>query len=64
MQIICRRTAGGLFCVSALNSKLTIEKLDKIYFCMQCKTVFLFKSDAEDHKEMSGHSDKKTESFK
>ncbi len=34
---------------------LTVEKLDRIYFCAECKTVFLFKLDASDHKKESGH---------
>jgi hypothetical protein len=35
---------------------VTEEKLDRIYFCTECKTVFLFKLDASDHKKISGHS--------
>jgi hypothetical protein len=33
-----------------------VERLDKIYSCMECKAVFLFKSDVLDHQEMFGHS--------
>jgi hypothetical protein len=35
---------------------VTVEKLDRIYFCTECKTVFLFKLDASDHKKTSGHA--------
>jgi hypothetical protein len=45
--------------VSVLNPKLEIEKLDRIYVCAQCRSVLLFKSDVEDHSEMSGHGDVK-----
>ena len=48
----------------ALNSKLEMEKLDRLYLCTECKSVFLFKSDVEDHKEMSGHDDVKVRPFK
>lgn len=34
---------------------VTVEKLDKIYFCAECRTVFLFKADASDHEKSSGH---------
>jgi hypothetical protein len=50
--------------VSVLNPKLAIEKLDRIYFCTVCKSVFLFKSDIEDHREMSGHDDVKAQPFR
>jgi hypothetical protein len=42
-----------------MNSKLEVEKLDRIYVCTRCKSVFLFKSDIMDHREMSGHDDVK-----
>jgi hypothetical protein len=35
---------------------VTVEKLDKIYFCNECRTVFLFKLDAGEHGKMTGHS--------
>ena len=34
---------------------MAVEKLDRIYFCAKCKTVFLFKADAEDHERAEGH---------
>jgi hypothetical protein len=34
-----------------------IERLDKIYLCTECKEVFLFRSDIEDHELMLEHSD-------
>ena len=34
-----------------------VEKLDRVYCCKQCRAVFLFKSDVNDHVEMSGHPD-------
>lgn len=34
---------------------MAVEKLDRIYFCAKCKTVFLFKADAEDHERVEGH---------
>lgn len=37
---------------------VTVEKLDKIYFCIECRMVFLFKSDAAaDYERMSGHKE-------
>jgi hypothetical protein len=38
------------------GSEVTVEKLDKIFFCVECKTVFLFKADASDHEKASGHT--------
>lgn len=35
---------------------MTLEKIDRIYYCADCGTVFLFKSDASEHKDMLGHS--------
>ena len=35
---------------------VTVEKLDRIYFCTECKTVFLFRADAEDHERTTGHT--------
>jgi hypothetical protein len=49
--------------VSALNSKLT-EKLDRMYFCKECKSVFLFRSDVDDHREMSGHDSVSEQPFR
>jgi hypothetical protein len=37
------------------GSGVTVEKL-KIFFCAECKTVFLFKADASDHEKASGHT--------
>jgi hypothetical protein len=34
---------------------VTVEKLDRIYFCNECRTVFLFKTDASDHEKATGH---------
>ena len=50
--------------MSVLNPKVEMEKLDRIYLCTQCKSVFLFKSDVEDHREISGHGDMKMRPFK
>ncbi|HEX7031923.1 MAG TPA: hypothetical protein VF172_02880 [Nitrososphaera sp.] len=33
----------------------TVEKLDRIYFCNECRTVFLFKLDASEHKKTTHH---------
>lgn len=30
-------------------------KLDKVFCCRKCASVFLFESDVEDHAEMCGH---------
>jgi hypothetical protein len=30
-------------------------KLDKVFCCQRCTSVFLFESDVEDHAEMCGH---------
>ena len=40
-----------------------VEKLDRVYCCGQCRAVFLFKSDVDDHKETSGHCDIKEVPF-
>jgi len=50
--------------MSVLNPKLEVEKLDRIYVCIRCRSVFLFKSDVEDHREMSGHGDMKMQTFR
>jgi hypothetical protein len=40
----------------AMRGRVTVEKIDKIYFCIECRMVFLFKSDAAaDYETMSGH---------
>jgi hypothetical protein len=31
------------------------EDLNKIWFCEDCQSSFFFNSDAEDHKEKTGH---------
>ncbi|MEM3095270.1 MAG: hypothetical protein QXX64_06500 [Nitrososphaera sp.] len=49
--------------LSVLNPKLAEERLDRIYVCSQCRSVFLFKSDVEDHREMSGHVEMKVRPF-
>ena len=38
------------------GARVTVEKLDRIYFCAECKAVFLFKLDASDHEKASGHT--------
>jgi hypothetical protein len=38
------------------GSGVTVQKLDRIYFCAECKTVFLFKLDASDNEKASGHT--------
>ncbi len=35
--------------------KVPVEKLDKVYVCMNCGASFLFKSDIEYHSESAGH---------
>ena len=40
----------------ASGAGVTVEKLDRIFFCSECKTVFLFRLDASDHEKMSGHA--------
>jgi len=49
--------------MSALDAKQT-ERLDKIYYCTQCKSVFLFKSDVEDHEKIFGHDEVMVQPFK
>ncbi|HEX2014751.1 MAG TPA: hypothetical protein VLA68_05950 [Nitrososphaera sp.] len=34
----------------------TVEEIDRLYFCAECKMVFLFKSDSIDHERISGHA--------
>ena len=31
------------------------ETLDKMYYCVECEIVFLFKSDVKDHARTTGH---------
>lgn len=35
---------------------VTVEKLDRIYFCNECRTVFLFKLDASEHEKATSHN--------
>ena len=35
---------------------VAVEKLDRIYFCAECKRVFLFKADMQEHEKMTGHA--------
>ena len=35
---------------------VTVEKLERIYACTECKTIFLFKLEASDHEKASGHT--------
>jgi hypothetical protein len=42
--------------ISIMASMLTSgEKLDKIYYCVDCEIVFLFIDDVTDHKRSTGH---------
>jgi hypothetical protein len=34
-----------------------VEHLDKVFCCLICREAFLFKSDADDHERMMGHSE-------
>ena len=34
-----------------------VEVLDKAYCCKDCKAIFLFKSDVEDHQQKTAHAD-------
>ncbi len=38
------------------GSEVTIEKLDRIYFCAECKMVFLFRTDVHEHEKLTGHA--------
>jgi hypothetical protein len=42
---------------------LTVEKIDRIYLCAECRMVFLFKSDVDDHLDMKGHAGLRTMPF-
>ena len=33
------------------------DVLDRLYFCLQCRTVFLFRADAQDHERDCGHAE-------
>jgi len=35
---------------------VTVEKLDRVYFCAECKMVFLFRADVHDHEKMTNHA--------
>jgi len=37
------------------HAGLTVEKIDRLYFCSECKVVFLFKSDALEHQSILNH---------
>lgn len=41
----------------------TVGELDKIYRCAECNTVFLFKSDVEDHSQQTMHENIKIMPF-
>jgi hypothetical protein len=45
------------------GANVTVEKIDRIFFCTECKMVFLFKSDARDHQSMQGHTSLKEMPF-
>ena len=47
-ELHCRMMSPG--------GEMTVEKIDRIYFCAECRMVFLFKSDADDHGHLKGHS--------
>jgi len=40
-----------------VEAGVAVEKLDKIYFCNECRNVFLFNTDVSDHEKMSGHTE-------
>jgi hypothetical protein len=40
-----------------LSAQHQVEILDKLYFCKECKAVFLFESDVEDHVMLRGHKE-------
>lgn len=35
--------------------KIAVEKLDRVYVCINCGASFLFQSDTEYHRELTGH---------
>jgi hypothetical protein len=37
------------------QQRMSAEILDRLYFCVNCKSVFLFQADLTDHQEMYGH---------
>jgi len=37
---------------------VTIESLDKVYCCMECRAVYLFQSDVLDHQQQTKHEKK------
>ena len=45
------------------EDKVSIEKIDRIYFCKECQMVFLFKSDVKEHQDRHGHSNLKDMPF-
>ncbi len=45
----CRMTPSG--------TGVLVEKIDRIYFCIDCKVVYLFGSDALDHERLTGHAE-------
>jgi hypothetical protein len=38
-----------------------VDRLDKLYFCEECRAVFLFRSDIEEHQDVTGH--RKSQAF-
>lgn len=42
--------------MSAAGTGVTVEKLDRIFFCNECRMVFLFKLDATEHQKMTHHT--------
>ncbi len=41
-----------------MEKSVSAEHLERIHCCAECKSVFLFMSDVEDHQEMYGHRKK------
>jgi hypothetical protein len=43
--------------VQGMQFAKQVEKLDRMFVCQSCKTVFLFASDVADHEATFGHSE-------
>jgi len=50
------RVTQYLKACDAIHQKMS-HKLDRTYVCMQCRSVFLFKDEVENHKLITGHTD-------
>jgi hypothetical protein len=45
-----------VFCIRSMESDAYEYRLDKLYFCSECRAIYLFASDLDEHHANTGHS--------